>query len=338
MQQQLTPDFADYELIDTGDFEKLERFGRFVTRRPEPQAIWRRSLPEAEWRRLADASFRRDLRNDERGEWQLDPKMPDRWTVAYAYRGMKLRMRLALTSFKHVGIFPEQAANWNFIYENVLRLRGAEAAGGHAAARHVAARVAGAAAGHAAAGAAAESAVRNAPAAEAVPAAAPRVLNLFAYTGGATLAARAAGAEVTHVDSVRPVVTWARENMELSGLDGVRWIVEDALKFVRREVRRGNRYAGIILDPPAYGRGANGEKWVLEENIGEMLDCCAQLLEPRGAFLVLNLYSMGLSSTLARTAVRQAFGAPEEEQWGELCFTDRAGKELPLGTYYRFRR
>ena len=326
MQQQLTPDFADYELIDTGDFEKLERFGRFVTRRPEPQAIWRRSLPEAEWRCLADASFRRDLRNDERGEWQLDPKMSDRWTIAYAYRGMKLRMRLALTSFKHVGIFPEQAANWIFIYENVLRLCGAEAAAGHAA-------------GHAAAGhAAAESAVRNASVAETLPTAAPRVLNLFAYTGGATLAARAAGAEVTHVDSVRPVVTWARENMELSGLDGVRWIVEDALKFVRREVRRGNRYAGIILDPPAYGRGANGEKWVLEENIGEMLDCCAQLLEPRGAFLVLNLYSMGLSSTLARTAVRQAFGAPEEEQWGELCFTDRAGKELPLGTYYRFRR
>ncbi|OUQ53294.1 oxidoreductase [Alistipes sp. An116] len=322
MQQQLTPDFADYELIDTGDFEKLERFGRFVTRRPEPQAIWRRSLPEAEWRRLADASFRRDLRNDERGEWQLDPKMPDRWTIAYAYRGMKLRMRLALTSFKHVGIFPEQAANWIFIYENVLRLCGAEEAAGHAAAGHVAA----------------ESAVRNASVAETLPAAAPRVLNLFAYTGGATLAARAAGAEVTHVDSVRSVVTWARENMELSGLDGVRWIVEDALKFVRREVRRGNRYAGIILDPPAYGRGANGEKWVLEENIGEMLDCCAQLLEPRGAFLVLNLYSMGLSSTLARTAVRQAFGAPEEEQWGELCFTDRAGKELPLGTYYRFRR
>lgn len=322
MQQQLTPDFADYELIDTGDFEKLERFGRFVTRRPEPQAIWRRSLPEAEWRRLADASFRRDLRNDERGEWQLDPKMSDRWTIAYAYRGMKLRMRLALTSFKHVGIFPEQAANWIFIYENVLRLCGAEAAAGHATAGHVAA----------------ESAVRNASVAETLPTAAPRVLNLFAYTGGATLAARAAGAEVTHVDSVRPVVTWARENMELSGLDGVRWIVEDALKFVRREVRRGNRYAGIILDPPAYGRGANGEKWVLEENIGEMLDCCAQLLEPRGAFLVLNLYSMGLSSTLARTAVRQAFGAPEEEQWGELCFTDRAGKELPLGTYYRFRR
>ena len=111
-----------------------------------------------------------------------------------------------------------------------------------------------------------------------------------------------------------------------------------ALKFVRREVRRGSRYNGIILDPPAYGRGANGEKWILEENICEMLACCAQLLEPQGAFLVLNLYSMGLSSTLARTAVRQAFGAPLEEQYGELCFTDRAGKQLPLGTYYRFIR
>ena len=296
MQEQLTPDFRDYELIDTGNFEKLERFGRYVTRRPEPQAIWRPSLAEEEWRRLSDASFLRDARSDERGEWRLREGMPSRWTVEYRYRGMRLRMRLGLTSFKHVGIFPEQAANWDFIYDNCLAL------GGDGRTE------------------------------------APRVLNLFAYTGGATLAARAAGAGVTHVDSVKQVVTWARENMEQSGLEGVRWIVEDALKFVQREVRRGNRYDGIILDPPAYGRGANGETWVLEEGIGEMRACCAQLLEPERAFLVLNLYSMGLSSTLARTAVRQAFGAPREEQWGELCFTDRGGKELPLGTYYRFTR
>ena len=296
MQEQLTPDFRDYELIDTGNFEKLERFGRYVTRRPEPQAIWRPSLAEEEWRRLSDASFLRDARSDERGEWRQREGMPSRWTVEYRYHGMRLRMRLGLTSFKHVGIFPEQAANWDFIYDNCLALGGDGRTG------------------------------------------APRVLNLFAYTGGATLAARAAGAGVTHVDSVKQVVTWARENMEQSGLEGVRWIVEDALKFVQREVRRGNRYDGIILDPPAYGRGANGEKWVLEEGIGEMLACCAQLLEPRRAFLVLNLYSMGLSSTLARTAVRQAFGAPRTEQWGELCFTDRGGKELPLGTYYRFTR
>ena len=317
MQRQLTPDFRDYELIDSGSFEKLERFGRFVTRRPEPQAIWRPSLPEEEWRRLADASFRRDARQEERGEWRLAPKMPDRWTVEYAYGAMRLRMRLGLTSFKHVGIFPEQAANWNFIYDCCrTRCRGAvpSAEGGSPAGAERAGAVA---------------SVTEAPL---------RVLNLFAYTGGATLAARAAGAEVTHVDSVKQVVTWARGNMELSGLDGVRWIVEDALKFVQREVRRGNRYDGIILDPPAYGRGANGEKWILEDNIGEMLDCCARLLAPTRAFLVLNLYSMGLSSTLARTAVRQAFGAPRDEEWGELTFTDRGGKELPLGTYYRFVR
>ena len=295
MQEQLTPDFGDYELIDTGNFEKLERFGAYVTRRPEPQAIWRPSLSDAEWCRMADASFLRDAHSEERGEWRLRPGMPSRWSVEYACGGMRIRMRLGLTSFKHVGIFPEQAANWNFIYDRCTVLK---AACGEA----------------------------------------PRVLNLFAYTGGATLAARAAGAEVTHVDSVKQVVTWARENMESSGLEGVRWIVEDALKFVQREVRRGNRYRGIILDPPAYGRGANGEKWILEEHIGEMLDCCARLLEQHGAFLVLNLYSMGLSSTLARTACRQAFGTPESEQWGELCFTDRGDKQLPLGTYYRFTR
>ena len=289
----LTPNFPDYELIDSGDFEKLERFGHYVVRRPEPQAIWHRTLTEAVWHR-ADASFVRDARSDERGQWQLRPGMPSRWTVEYAYKAMCLRMRLGLTSYKHVGLFPEQAANWNFIYDRIEQLKSE----GHS----------------------------------------PRVLNLFAYTGGATLAARAAGADTTHVDSVKQVITWARENMEASGLDGVRWIVEDALKFVQREVRRGNRYDGIILDPPAYGRGPNGEKWILEDNIGEMLECCARLLEPRHAFLVLNLYSMGLSATLASTAVQQAFGTPFEQQFGELCFDDRAGKRLPLGTYYRFTR
>ncbi|MFI3270225.1 MAG: class I SAM-dependent methyltransferase, partial [Rikenellaceae bacterium] len=167
----------------------------------------------------------------------------------------------------------------------------------------------------------------------------PKMLNLFAYTGGASLAGASAGADVTHVDSVKQVVTWSRENMELSGLDGVRWVVEDALKFVRREVRRGSRYDAIVLDPPAYGRGANGERWILEENIEEMLRLCGELLSDRkGSFVVLNLYSMGLSSTLARTAMHQAFGVPSGEQRGELVMVDRAQKELPLGTYYRFQR
>ena len=296
MSQLITPNIPDYELIDSGEFEKLERFGRYVTRRPEPQAIWHRSMSEEQWREISHASFLKtsSSKSDERGEWHCRKQMPDRWTIEYNYKQMHLKMRLALTSFKHVGIFPEQAANWNFIYD---RIEAQKAQG-----------------------------------------VAPKVLNLFAYTGGATLAARAAGADVTHVDSVKQVVTWSRENMEQSGLDGVRWIVEDALKFVRREVRRGNRYDGIILDPPAYGRGANGEKWVLEENICEMLECCAALLDPQHGFLVLNLYSMGLSALLARTALRQVLGTGCREEQGELYFSDRAGKELPLGTFCRFWR
>ncbi|MBQ8492858.1 MAG: class I SAM-dependent methyltransferase [Alistipes sp.] len=294
MIKQLSPNIPDYELIDAGDGEKLERFGNYVVRRPEPQAIWRKSLDERAWLK-ADASFLRDTKSEERGEWKLKPEMPSRWNVRFDYKGMHLNMRLALTSFKHVGIFPEQAANWEFIYDSIKELQ-----------------------------------------AEGIET--PRILNLFAYTGGASLAARAAGAQVTHVDSVKQVVTWSKENMEHSSLDGIRWIVEDATKFVEREVRRGNKYHGIILDPPAYGRGANGEKWVLEDDICNMLECCAKLLEERGAFLVFNLYSMGLSAMLARTAVHQAFGVPVTEQMGELYFEDRSKKQIPFGTYYRFKR
>lgn len=297
MSQLLTPTFPDYELIDSGDFEKLERFGNFITRRPEPQALWHKDLGEQKWREMADASFLKSSssKSEERGEWHNKPQMAERWSVEYRYKQMHLSMRLALTSFKHVGIFPEQAANWNYIYDRIEALKG----------RGISQ---------------------------------PKVLNLFAYTGGATLAARAAGADVTHIDSVKQVVSWSRENMEQSGLEGVRWIVEDALKFVKREVRRGNNYDGIILDPPAYGRGANGEKWVLEENIGEMLGCCAELLNKSHGFLVLNLYSMGLSALLARTALRRCFSETGNEEFGELYFADRFGKELPLGTFCRFSR
>lgn len=292
--------WTDYELLDSGAYEKLERFGTYVIARPEPQAVWDRSLSEAQWVERADAYFRRDKAarsGEERGQWTCRAGMPDRWWVEYASGGLKLRMRLGLTAFKHVGLFPEQAGNWHFIDEQLRRiapLLGSEER--------------------------------------------PRVLNLFAYTGGATLAARSSGAEVTHVDSVKPVVSWARENMEASGLDGVRWMVEDALKFARREVKRGRTYQGIVLDPPAYGRGPDGERWILEENINELLGLCGQLLEKEHSFLVLNLYSMGMSPLLARTALRQEVGGSSGEQMGELCFTDSFGKTLPLGVYCRLWR
>lgn len=288
----LMPAWDDYELIDSGGFEKLERFGRWITLRPEPQAIWRKSLSDEEWEKMADAVFRREQAGGERGKWLLRPGMPEQWQVGYRYKDMNIRMRLGLTAFKHVGIFPEQAENWNFIYDSLTAMKS-------------------------------------------VSKEAPRVLNLFAYTGGASLAARSAGAEVTHVDSVRQVVSWARENMEASGLDNIRWVVEDALKFVRREVKRGNTYHGIILDPPAYGRGPDGEKWVLEQDLAELLESCSGLLAPQGGFVVLNLYSMGLSALLARSAVNQIFPHPAAEQFGELFFSDRGGKMLPLGVYYR---
>ncbi|MDY3979776.1 MAG: class I SAM-dependent methyltransferase [Tidjanibacter sp.] len=286
----LTPAWRDYELIDSGDFEKLERFGRSVLRRPEPQAVWHKSLTESEWQRLATASFSREGASDERGRWTLTAGQPEQWRVGYDLCGHELTMRLGLTSFKHVGLFPEQADNWGFIFDSVKRSRSPR----------------------------------------------PKVLNLFAYTGGASLAGAAAGAEVTHVDSVRQVVSWASENAAASGLGGIRWITDDALKFVRRELKRGNRYDGIVLDPPAYGRGPEGEKWVLEQNISEMLTICSELLLPNG-FIVLNLYSMGFSALLARTAVTQLLGKAAEEQFGELFFADRAGKQLPLGVYYRAR-
>ncbi|MBE6201904.1 MAG: oxidoreductase [Rikenellaceae bacterium] len=292
----LSPQWQDYELIDCGGFEKLERFGRYVTRRPEPQAIWQKSLPEVEWQRMATASFMREgSSSDERGRWSLKPHQPDQWVVRQMVGSKSIAFRLGLTSFKHVGLFPEQSENWQFIW----------------------------------------SCVREAI--ESGRSARPKVLNLFAYTGGASLAAAAAGAEVTHVDSVKQCISWARENMDASGLEGIRWVVEDALKFARREVKRGHRYDGIILDPPAYGRGPEGEKWVLEQNISEMLGLCAELLAPEG-FLVLNLYSMGLSAMLAKSAVNQLLPSPSFEQFGELYFTDRAGKNLPLGVYYRCRK
>jgi 23S rRNA (cytosine1962-C5)-methyltransferase len=163
------------------------------------------------------------------------------------------------------------------------------------------------------------------------------VLNLFAYTGGASLAAKTTGADVVHVDSVKPVVGWARENMEASGLDNIRWVVEDVMKYVRREVKRGNLYNGIILDPPAYGRGPDGEKWVLEEDINELIQHCTALLSPEKSFLVLNLYSMGFSALVANNLIDSFFSNVAFREYGEFYFPDHSGKKLPLGTFLRIR-
>ena len=296
MQEQLTPDFGDYELLDTGDFEKLERFGRYVTRRPEPQAIWRRSLAEEEWRRMADASFRRDARSDERGEWRLAPGMPDRWVVEYAYKRMRLRMRLGLTSFKHVGIFPEQAANWDYAMAKI-----------RAAGRPVS------------------------------------VLNLFGYTGAATVACASAGASVCHVDAAKGMVAWGKENAAASGVADrpIRWIVDDCGKFVEREIRRGHRYDAVIMDPPSYGRGPGGEVWKLETNLWPFVELVSGVLSDDPLFVIINSYTTGLSPSvltyLSESIFTRRFGGHSESQ--ELGLPVAAsGLVLPCGAACRWER
>ncbi|KAF0203273.1 MAG: hypothetical protein FD170_1262 [Bacteroidetes bacterium] len=287
----LTPiHWKDYELIDSGNFEKLERFGTQVLTRPEPQAVWDKSMSEQEWQQRSQAIFRKEKNDPEKGRWVLNKGCKEQWQIDYNYKSISLKMRLGLTSFRHIGVFPEQGDNWDFIFDKIKEMKTPR----------------------------------------------PKVLNLFAYTGGASLAACAAGAEVVHVDSVKPVISWARENMEISGLDGIRWIVEDALKFVKREVRRGTRYNGIILDPPAYGRGADGEKWVLEENINEMIKLCSELLDDKENFFIMSLYSMGFSSLIGENLIKSAFGKRENMESGELFLEDGFGKKLPLGTVVRF--
>ncbi len=216
--------------------------------------------------------------------------MDGKWFIPYRQQGLDLTFKLSLSSFKHVGIFPEQAVNWPFIHRNVSALSVEK----------------------------------------------PRILNLFAYTGAASLSARQAGAEVTHVDAVRQVITWSRENMEASGLDNIRWVVEDALKFVKREVRRGNTYHGLILDPPAYGRGPEGEKWLLEEHLNELLQVCAELLDKQQYFLIINLYSLGFSALILENLMKAHFGERPNTEFGELYLRDGFAKRLPLGVFYRF--
>ncbi|MDT3361308.1 MAG: class I SAM-dependent methyltransferase [Bacteroidota bacterium] len=298
--------WVDYQLLDSGNYQKLERFGQIVMARPEPKALWDKSMSDADWARLCHtrfvpgAGFAKAGKEDS-GTWERLKKMEDQWYIRYN-GSPKFRLRLGLTSFKHVGVFPEQAPNWEYIFEHTSAL-------------------------------VAKAKAANRPA--------PRVLNLFAYTGAASLAAKCAGADVTHLDSVRQVVTWARGNMEESRLDGIRWVVEDALKFAKRELKRGNKYQGIILDPPAYGHGPDGEKWKLDELLFDLLKTVAGVLEPKDSFMVLNLYSNGYSATLGETLVKQAFGLSAqtgELESGELALMDNFGKALPLSIFVRLAR
>lgn len=273
--------WPDYELLDAGDGKKLERWGAVVTIRPEIQAHFKPGWPFSQWQAMADWEF--EELSSTQGRWKnLKPQAPEQWCIAYE----QLKFGLKLTKFKHVGLFPEQQANWRFIKERVR-------------------------AGH-------------------------RVLNLFAYTGAASLVARANGADVVHVDSVKQMLGWASENMARSALSDVKWVLEDALKFARRELKRGNRYDGIIMDPPAWGLGAKGEKWKLENHLSGLMETAHGLMNP-GAFLILNTYSPKVELADLANSAAQYFSANQLEI-KQLWMPTKTGKALFYGNLLRATR
>lgn len=281
----VTPDdWQDYELIDSGDGKKLERFGSYVLDRPDPRAIWSTRAPQQIWDK-ADASYVRI--SDTQGNWNIRTAAPSDWRIRYD----QITLLLKPTTFKHVGVFPEQASNWRWVTKRIHQKP-------------------------------------------------LNVLNLFGYTGAATLAAAAAGARVTHVDASKPSIAWAKENAAASKLSdaSIRWILDDAYKFVLREARRNVTYDGIIMDPPRFGRGAKGEIWKLESDLPKLLAACGSILSAKPAFVLLNAYTADISSVvlsrLMEDCMAQSGGQLEA---GELALKDTsAGRLLPNGIFARW--
>lgn len=284
----LSDEWLDYECIDAGGAEKLERWGNVILRRPEPQAMWPIVMDD-KWIKVSGTYYRF---KDGGGHWEFNDKLPDYWTVKYK----DLQFKVSPTNFKHTGLFPEQATNWDFMMNKIRN-----------AGRSI------------------------------------KVLNLFAYTGAATMACSKAGAEVVvHVDSAKGMVAWAKENMHLCGLDDnyIRFIVDDCLKFVEREIRRGNKYDAIVMDPPSYGRGPNGEVWKLEHNLEYLVKKCAELLSDEPLFFLINAYTTGISSTvlynILKLTVEKTYGGKIDNGEVGLPIT-KNGLVLPCGIYGRWQ-
>ena len=278
--------WKDYEVIDCSQGEKLERWGKYLLIRPDPQVIWNTERTAAGWKR-PNGHYHRSSRGG--GEWEFF-SLPEQWSIHYK----ELTFQLKPFSFKHTGLFPEQAANWDWFGEKIRR-----------AGRPI------------------------------------KVLNLFAYTGGATLAAAKAGAAVTHVDASKGMVGWAKENAHASSLSEapIRWIVDDCVKFVEREIRRGNHYDAIIMDPPSYGRGPKGEIWKIEDSVFPLVELCAKLLSDRPLFFLINSYTTGLAPAVLTymlgIGVKTKFGGSVRSEEIGLPVT-ASGLVLPCGAAGRW--
>ncbi len=279
----IASNWKDYEVLDTGNGEKLERWGDYILVRPDPQVIWKCDHKHPGWKNN-DGHYHRSSKGG--GEWEFKG-LPNEWSISYDIKSIdeKLSFNLKPFAFKHTGVFPEQAANWEWT-SSIIKKE-----------------------------------------AEKRPEGDPvKVLNLFAYTGGATMAALAAGASVAHVDASKGMVGWAKENAVSSGLSDrpVRWLVDDCGKFVEREIRRGNKYDGIIMDPPSYGRGPKGEIWKIEESIWPFLENCVQLLSDRPLFFLINSYTTGLQAGV----LDHMMGKLITPKFGGKCESDEVG--LPV--------
>lgn len=276
--------WQDYELLDSGNGRKLERYGAYRFVRPESQALWQPRLSPVEWEKV-DGVFQESANKDE-SKWRLKPNVPARWKMHYK----DLTFWVEPTPFRHFGVFPEQASHWDWVQEKIVNAH-----------RPI------------------------------------NVLNLFGYTGIASLAAAAAGASVTHLDASKKSITWAHENQILSGLQDkpIRWIVDDALTFVQREIRRGVKYHGIIIDPPKFGRGPKGELWKLEETFPKLLSECRKLLDPSPLFVVVTVYAVRLSSLSLYYTMREIFG--DTVSSGELTIAETGGlRRLSPAIYSRW--
>ena len=283
----LSNEWIDYECIDAGNGEKLERWGNIILRRPEPQAMWPIEM-DKKWNDVSGTYYRF---KDGGGHWEFNESLPEYWTVNYK----NLKFKVSPTNFKHTGLFPEQATNWDFMMDKIKN-----------AGRPI------------------------------------KVLNLFAYTGAATMACSMAGADVVHVDAAKGMVQWAKENRDLCGLQDhfIRFIVDDCLKFVEREIRRGNKYDAIVMDPPSYGRGPNGEVWKLEHNLEYLVRKCTELLSDKPLFFLINAYTTGISSTvlynILKLTVVAKFGGKIDN--GEVGLPIKNnGLVLPCGIYGRWQ-
>jgi 23S rRNA (cytosine1962-C5)-methyltransferase len=286
--QKTLPD-KDYELIDSGNGEKLERYGRFTVARPDPQALWHKSLSQDEWDK-ADAYYKKD---GSKGKWVKKEGTPESWEASIG----EFTFSIEPSPFKHTGVFPEQLPNWRWIEE---KIKSSEK-----------------------------------------PAKDIRVLNLFGYTGGATLAAVKAGAQVVHVDASKSSIAKARENAKLSSLEDapIRWILDDVNKFVDREVRRESRYEAIIMDPPTYGRGAKGELWKIEDDLMPLLDSCRKLLAKDPLFFLLNGYASGYSAIAYKNNIADIMkGVEGDVEAGELTLEEVSGRLLPAGIFARWSK